>query len=163
MIYAKRLEDKKLLFTVLLTIEYVLIMEVVRYNVWAHVLVISMTYILLKLLYKEKSQITDIFTFGIASLVLILICIPTYLLVWKTIGIYAVFIAFSRLLMLLFIVVFKNKLYNIQKLYKKLWNRNDKEPKKIKSTTFRALNIVIFNFMFYFINLCILFSMVLGR
>lgn len=37
-----------------------------------------------------------------------------------------------------FVLLFRNKLYNIQKLYKKLWNRNDKKPKKIKYTTFRA-------------------------
>ena len=34
--------------------------------------------------------------------------------------------------------------------------------KKIKSTTFRALNVVVFNFMFFIINLCMIFILMNG-
>ena len=163
MIYTKRLKNKRLLFIILMIIEYTLIMETIRYNIWAHILVIVMTYIILKMLYKEKAQIIDIFTFGIASIVLILISIISYLIVWKTTGVYMMTVILSRLLMLIFILIFKNKLYKIQMLYKKLWNRNDKVKKKMKSATFRALNVTIFNFMFFIINTCLIYSLFLGR
>ena len=63
----------------------------------------------------------------------------------------------NRLLLILFLIIFHNKLYKIQKIYKRLWNRNDKNKNKIKSTTFRAINVVIFNIIFYIINLGMLF------
>ena len=59
--------------------------------------------------------------------------------------------------MFLFVFGLNNKLYNIQKLYKKLWNRNDLVKKKIKTTTFRALNIVIFNVLFVILDFLIYF------
>jgi len=52
------------------------------------------------------------------------------------------------------------KLPNIQKIYKKLWNRNNNKDKKIKSTTFRAINIVIFNISFFIINLGMIFMLI---
>ena len=46
----------------------------------------------------------------------------------------------------------------IQGVYKKVWNRNDATKKKIKSTTFRCLNLVVFNIMFYVINLGLIYA-----
>ena len=66
----------------------------------------------------------------------------------------------------MFIVIFilRNKLPNINKLYIKLWNRNDNVPKKMKSTTFRALNTVVFNTMFFIINTGMFLALVIfGR
>lgn len=164
LIFTKQLKEKRLIFIILMIIEYTLIMETIRYSVYAHLLVIVTTYVLLKVLYKEKSQIIDIFTFAIASIILIIISILSYLIVWKTIGIYYVTVILSRLLMLIFILVFKNKLHKIQDLYKKIWNRDDSVKKKIKSTTFRALNVVVFNFMFFIINFCIILTLLsIGR
>jgi hypothetical protein len=45
-----------------------------------------------------------------------------------------------------------------ENIYKKLWNRNDKVPKKMKTTTFRALNLVVFNILFAVLNLCMLYA-----
>ena len=63
-----------------------------------------------------------------------------------------------KIIMFSFIFIFKNKLINIQNIYKKLWNRNDKMPKKIKTTTFRALNVVFFNILFVIFNLGMLYA-----
>jgi ribose/xylose/arabinose/galactoside ABC-type transport system permease subunit len=54
---------------------------------------------------------------------------------------------------------FRNKLYKIQVLYKKFWNRNNK-PKIIKSATFRSLNIVIFNVIFILLYACMVVATV---
>ena len=151
MIFAKKLHSKKILFTILMVVEYILLLCTFQFSVWAHVLYFVMTFIILKMLYKEKSQITDIFTLGIASLSVILISSICYLIISTTVKdmILCNIIAKGILFILLFIL--RNKLGNIQNLYKRLWNRNNK-PKKIKSATFRCVNIVVFNFMFCVLN-----------
>lgn len=155
MILTKKLKEKRLLFTAIMICEYILCINIKMFSTWAHIIYTALTFITLKVLYKEKSQITDIFTFGIASLVLIVCSIISgglYLLN-PIIGIIS-----SRVLPFMIIFVFKNKLYNIQKLYKYHWNRNDKAKTKIKSATFRCLNVVIFNLMFYIINASMIYA-----
>lgn len=149
MIFTKELKTKRILYTILMIVEYVLLKFFIEYNIWFQVAYTIIQFLILKLLYKEKAQVTDIFTFGIASLILITCSIISggvYLLNPIT-G-----IIFSRLLPFIIIFIFKNKLCNIQKLYKRYWNRNDELKTKIKSTTFRCLNVVLFNLMFYIIN-----------
>lgn len=71
---------------------------------------------------------------------------------------YYIALIINRTLMIMFLILFHKKLYKIQNLYKKLWNRNDKRKSRIKSTTFRAINLIIFNIIFYVLNLCMLYS-----
>lgn len=160
MIYTKRLKEKRLIYIILMIIEYVLLVQLFPYNVIFQVLYTFISYIILKLLYKEKAQIIDIFTFSIASLILMLtsgIMYFTQLFTYKNAYICAVL---HRILIFCLLYIFRNKLYNIQKLYKRIWNRNFNKTYKMKTTTFRALNVVIFNTMFYVINfgmlLCII-------
>lgn len=160
MIYVKQIKAKRITFILISIIEYVLVMQMTFFSIWSHVAYIVLMYITLKLLYKERAQIVDVFTFVIASMILILFSGITFLLIgpnmiWVSI--------ISRILMIAFIVIFKNKLFNIQKLYKKLWNRNDKSDNKIKSTTFRSLNVVILNMMFYVINLGMLYALIFKK
>lgn len=157
MIFAKGLKEKRLLFTFLMICEYLLLKYFIKFNIWFQISYTIITFIILKFIYKEKAQITDIFTFTIASIILILSCSVLYFIIWKTINNFIIYVILNRLLLILFLIIFHNKLYKIQKLYKRLWNRNDKNKNKIKSTTFRAINVVIFNIIFYIINLGMLF------
>lgn len=166
MIYTKQLKEKRILFTVLMIVEYLLLTRFLVFNIWFQIGYTIITYLILKILYKEKTQITDIFTFGIASIVLIVSCaIPSFLFIsgFPNYKMYIVYVMITRILMFLFIFVFKNKLYKIQKIYKYLWNRNDRIKKKIKSTTFRSFNIVIFNIVFYIINIAMLYASYLRK
>lgn len=156
MILVKNIKEKRVLFTILMILEYVLLKLAFSFNMWFQVTYTFMTYIILKLLYREKSQITDIFTFGISSIILMAISIVVCLPFRNNI---VVIVILSRLLMFGFLFVFRCKLNKIQNLYKSLWNRNDKQPKKIKSTTFRAINVVVFNLMFFVINICLLYAL----
>lgn len=160
LILTKNLKNKRLLFVIIMTIEYVLSMNIEMFSTWSHVIYTILVFITLKVLYKEKAQITDVFTFGISSLVLILasaisfaIFMPNTILV----------IVVSRALLFIFLLLFNKKLPKIQSLYKKLWNRNDKVKTKIKSTTFRSLNVVIFNLMFYVINLGMIYALLVRK
>lgn len=155
MIYAKNLKTKKLLFTLTLIVEYFILKYIFIYSVWFNVTLTFMTYVILKLFYEEKAQITDIFTFCIGGLLLIFISAIFYFasmflgINFDTAAILSKIVTFS----VLFRVNYK--FYRIQDLYRKLWNRNDAVEKKIKSITFRCWNLLIFNLMFYFISLCI--------
>lgn len=155
----KQLKEKRFIFTILMILEYVLLLNVFPYSIWSHILYFITYYLIMKLLYKDKCQIIDIFTLGIASLILIISCIILYFIVWFIVNDFKIYVILNRILLFIFLFIFKNKLYKIQDIYKKLWNRNDKIKKKIKSTTFRALNLVIFNFMFYLINLGMIFML----
>lgn len=157
MIYAKNLKTKRFLFIILMILEYILLKSFLHYTMWFQVLYTFITYVILKVLYKERAQITDIFTFMIGSLILILVCALAYFPIY---WIKPNFILSAILVkIILFIVLFSinHRFYKIQSLYKKFWNRNDKVKKKMKSITFRCINLIIFNLMFYLINIAIIF------
>lgn len=155
MILTKNLKEKRIKFTVLMIIEYLLLKYLIEFNMWFQVSYTIITYIILKLLYKEKAQITDVFTFCIASIILIISSILLFFIFGQNMLLVSIA---NRILIFLFLFIFRHKLNNIQKVYKKLWNRNDNCKKKIKSTTFRALNLVIFNITFYLLSLCIKYA-----
>lgn len=152
MIYTKQLKEKRLLYIVLMIIEYILLIQIFPFNVWFQILYTFISFLILKLLYKEKSQVIDIFTFSIASIVLIFTSAVMYLISHNTYHNTYISSLLHKIILFIFLFVFKNKLYNIQKLYKKIWNRNFNKTYKIKTTTFRALNVVAFNIMFFIIN-----------
>jgi len=160
MIYTKRLKEKRLLYIALMIIEYILLYKLFPFNVWFQILYTFISFLILKVLYKEKSQIIDIFTFGIASILLIITSGIMYFISFYTYNNAYICAILHRILLFTFIFFIRNRLYNIQKLYKKLWNRKFNKTYKIKTTTFRAINVVIFNIMFFVINfgmlLCIL-------
>lgn len=159
MIFTKRLKEKRVLFTILMVIEYLLLIRTMPFNLYSHIGYFIITYIILKMLYKEKCQIIDIFTLAIASILLIILDLILYFTIGKLTNNYTLFAVIDKIILLGFVCLIKNKLPKLQAIYKKLWNRNDREKKKIKSTTFRSLNIVIFNITFYIINLGMLYCL----
>ena len=163
MIFTKELKSKRFLYVVLMIAEYLLLKHFIEFSIWFQIAYTIIQFTILKILYKEKAQVTDIFTFAIASIILILSCGILYFLVWKTINNYIVYVVLNRMFLMLFLIIFHNKLHKIQDLYKLLWNRNDKKKTKMKSTIFRAVNLVLFNIMFYIINLGMIFTLFIGR
>ena len=153
-IFAKQIKEKRILFTVLMVFEYLLTKYTFQYSVLFHISYIALIYLLLKILYKEKAQITDVFLVFISYLSMILFSI----LAFPFINInYTFACILNRILMFLFLFVFKEKLYRIQKVYKLLWNRDDNKKKPMKSTTFRCINLVVFNTTFYILNILMLY------
>lgn len=160
MIFTKEIKEKRVIFIILMVIEYLLVMNTQMFSIWTHVIYVILTFLTLKLLYKEKALIIDIFTFGIASLVLI---ITSLFSGGITMFDFELGVIMSRLLPFIIIIVFNRKLSKIQKIYKLLWNRNDKNKLKMKSATFRCLNIVIFNIMFYAINAGMIYALLIRK
>lgn len=162
MIYAKGIKEKRILFTILMIAEYLLLIHIFPQDIWFHILYTISTFIILKILYKEKAQITDIFTFIISSILMILISVPTFFIFNYKMKNVLMHVIADRILLFAVLFLLKNKLYNIQKLYKKFWNRNDSVKKKMKTTTFRAINVIVFNFIFYILNIILLYSIFIG-
>ena len=158
MIYAKGLKEKRFLFTLLMVVEYLLTKYSFQYNWMFHITYMISVFLTLKLLYKEKSQVTDIFILAIGYVVLAISSIISFIILSFTLNNMFIGNILCKILMFSFIFVLRNKLNGIQNIYKKLWNRNDKVPKKMKTTTFRALNLVVFNILFAVLNLCMLYA-----
>ena len=169
LIYGKNLKEKRILFISIMIFEYLMITKLIQYNVWIHISYIIMTYINLKVLYKEKAQITDIFLFGAASIILILFSMMTYIPVYLAFGNnvvyfwYVVSLIANRIILALFLYFSKHL---INKFYKKFyyhWNRPKQiNNPKIKSLTLRNISIIIFNLMFYIINIGMLFALTIN-
>lgn len=154
-IFAKQIKEKRILFTVLMVFEYLLTKYTFQYSVLFHISYIALIYLLLKVLYGEKSQITDVFIVLISYVSMMLFSI----LAFPFINInYTFACILNRILMFLFLFIFRRKLYCIQKVYKLLWNRNDSKKKIMKSTTFRCINLFTFNVAFYALNIAMIYS-----
>ena len=155
----KRLNKKRELFMILMVIEYVLLF-IPTLSVWSHILYFVLTYIILKLLYRERSQITDIFTLGIASIVLMIISAVWYVIIYFTLKNIIICTLLAKICLFVFLYIVRHDLPKIQNMYKLLWNRNDRISRRMKSTTFRCINIVLFNFMFFAINSYVIFYII---
>ena len=161
MIFTKELKSKRILYIVLMVAEYLLLKHFIEFSIWFQIAYTVVQFIILKVLYKEKAQITDIFTFCISSVCLMLINAILFFTVYKYTSNYILYVIIDRIGLFLFLLCFNNKLYKIQGLYKLLWNRNDNKKKPIKSTTFRCINLVIFNTMFYVLNMGMIYCIYL--
>lgn len=148
-IYAKNLKDKRVIFTIIMLFEYLLLKYTFRYNWYFHVGLLTSTFLTLKVLYRERAQITDIFIILISYIVLM---ITSALCFMVCLGNVIPATITNRIIIFGLLFHYKEKLNCIQKLYKKYWNRNDK-PKLMKSATFRSMNVVIFNVVFAVFNI----------
>jgi len=151
LIYGKDLKHKRLLLTLIMIFEYIMITELIEFNVWLQFIYTFMTFVNLKVLYKEKAQITDIFLFGVASIILIISSAFFSLIIWYTIRNYYLVIFLNRTFIFGFVLLFKDRIRNLYKKFCSLWNRHN-NPKGPKSLTIRNISIIAFNLMFYVIN-----------
>lgn len=156
MIFTKNYKTNRMVFVALMIFEYLLLKHVFVYSIWFQIMYFILSFLLMKILYEKHTHITDIFTLCIASLSLIVISVISYL---GTFGNMLLCSIVSRVLMIVLLIVCRHFLPKIDNLYKKLWNRSEHKY-KMKSTTFRALNVVIFNISFILINLGIMFHSV---
>lgn len=162
LILGKNLKEKRLLFTTIMIFEYLALKCVLKYNIWFQLIYTFMSFINLKVLYKEKAQITDIFLFAVASILLIVINALVYFAFYFTIKNYLLAIIICRIILFAFLFLFQNKIYTIYKKFCSLWNRH-KEKNKIRSLTLRNISIIVFNLMFYFINIGLSICLLIGK
>ena len=157
LIFGKNIKNKRLLFIVIMIFQYLILKQFIKFNVLFQIIYTFMSFINLKVLYKDKAQITDIFLFAVASIILIITSIGSYAIIYFTIGKYIVALILNRILLFAILFLIKNKIRDLYKKFYSLWNRH-KLPNKIKSLTLRNISIIIFNLMFYIVNLCMIIA-----
>lgn len=162
LILGKKLKEKRLLFITIMIFEYIILTTVFQYNIWIQILYTFMSFVNLKVLYKEKAQITDIFLFAAASLILMIICGISYFSIYFTIKNYYVSLILSRIFMIIFFILFGDKINKKYISFYSLWNRH-KNKNKIRSLTLRNISIIVFNLMFYFINIGLSICLLIGK
>lgn len=155
LIAGKNLKNKRILLTCIMIFEYIMLKQFIHFNVAFQFIYTFMSFINLKVLYKEKAQITDIFLFAAASVILIVLSIFTYITALYTYKDYFISLIINRILLFLFLFLSWNKIRDLYKKFYSHWNRHN-NPKAIKSLTLRNVSIITFNLMFWVINLCMI-------
>ena len=158
LIYGKNLKEKRILFIGIMIFEYLTLKYFIKFNVLFQLIYTFMSFVNLKVLYKNKAQITDIFLFTIASLLLILISIICSLpvIISNIPWMYYIMLIINRILIFICLILLKNKINYLYIKFCKNWNRH--KDNKIKSLTLRNISVIMFNIMFYVINIYMLYA-----
>lgn len=150
----KNIKEKRIKLFILISIAYFLCILIQRWQILFYILWIALTYIALKLTYKKKAQIIDIFIVSLAYFWMMLLSSILMPFINKDMSNYMMIYGLQRIL--LFVpFIFKNKFNKIYKKYCKLWNRNDKEKRPIKSITLRNSSLILLNVFIFLMNISI--------
>ena len=142
--YTKNIKEKRIKLFLLIGVAYFGCMLIQQYKTIYYILFIALVYIILKILYKSKTQIIDIFVFSLSTIYLTLLATVSLMLFTDNLSNYYILYIIARIL--LFIpFIFKNRFNIIYQKYCRLWNRNDKEKRPIKSITLRNVSLIIIN------------------
>lgn len=160
LIYTKGYKSNKIKLFVLLLIGYTILKLFFPINIYFQVSFTLCVPLILKILYKDKFHISDLFVFVYASIILILITCLTAPISFITKNYWIGYI-FNRIFMFTFLYLFRNKMNKVYKWIISQWNRNYENPNKIKAITIRqtcviSLNVMIFT-LYLFIQLTLKF------
>lgn len=143
-LYSKNFKEKRIKLFIGASLIYIFCIMISQYNLILYILFYILMYAFLKILYKNKVQIIDIFLILIASLFLSLISFLCFCLVKEDFSNYYFCCILNKIL--IFVpFLFKNKFNEIYIKYCKLWNRNDSLKRPIKSITLRNISLIILN------------------
>lgn len=154
--YTKNIKEKQIKLYVLISIAYFLCMMIQRFLILYYILFVILIYISMKLLYKNKTQIIDIFIISIAYLWLGILSLILMNFVHKDFSNYYFILFIQKLLIFIPLFLLKSKFNILYKKYCKLWNRNDKEKRPIKSITLRNLSLILLNAYVFFMNILLI-------
>lgn len=162
LLIGKNIKNKRILFTGIMVFEYLALKYFIKFNIWFQLIYTFMSFVNLKVIYKEKAQITDIFLFMISSIVLVLVSIFCGLF-QILLGVpYFYLLILNRILLFLVLFWVKNKINKTYKRYCLYWNKHNNSH-KIKSLTLRNISIIVFNLMFYIINIGLIYAILTSK
>lgn len=154
LIYAKDIKQKKtkLFFGILLA--YIVCLMIIDYKLIYYICFVCLIYLILKILYKEKAQITDIFLFSLSTLYLTIL---SFLILFVRNQTQYIFYLILNRFLLILPFVFKDKFYKYYKKYYSLWNRNKKQKRPIKSITLRNVSLILIDIIILLVNIICLY------
>lgn len=148
----KVLSKKGIAFIGLSIFQYLSLKYFFPFNSWFQFIYLTMLYFDCSFLWKNKNLILDLMYIIIASFYIIFISIIIFFIFYNNV----ILAVITNRILLFLPLLFKRKINLINKIYYKYWNRDDKIKKKILSTTFRTMNVVLINFIFVIINICMI-------
>lgn len=154
LIFTKNYKNNKIKLFVLLLIGYLILKIIFPLNIYFQICFTLYVPLILRLLYKDRFHISDIFIFVYASIMLILISFVTAPIYYITNNYIFAFII-NRILMFLILFLLKNKLNKFYKWIIPQWNRNYEKPNKIKAITVRQVCVISLNVMIFILHLFI--------
>lgn len=154
LIFTKRYNYNRLKLFSCLLIGYVFLKICFPKNIYFQISYTLLVPIILKILYKNKFHISDIFVFVYASLILIFITIMTYpfALLFNN---YVLAFILNRIVMFSILFIIKNNLNKVYVWIISQWNRNYEKPNKIKSITIRQTCVISLNIMIFMLYLSV--------
>lgn len=150
--YCKNIKEKRIRLFLFISLAYVLCMFIQKYKIFYYVLFIALIYWIMKIVYKEKTQIIDVFVISLGSLYLTLLSCISLTLFNKDLSNYYFIMIISRILLYL-PFIFHKYFYILYRKYCKFWNRNDNEKRPIKSITLRNISLILLNCLIFIINI----------
>lgn len=159
LILTKNLKEKRIKLFLLIAISYILCIMLIRYKLLLYTIFIFIVYIILKILYKDKASIIDIFTFAVSTLYLTIMSYLFYKMMVKYNANSFICYLGLRIVMFLPLIFFRNVLNKIYQKYCSLWNRNDKEKRPIKSITLRNISLIFINIFIIVAYFSLLFKL----
>lgn len=161
LIIGKNLKERRLLFIIIMVLEYLALTSILQFNIWIQIIYTFMSFVNLKVLYRDKAQITDIFLFAAASIILILISFTCGMLQIAFGVKYQLLLIINRIILFMVLFLIRNKIHKIYAKYYNNWNRHSNN--KIRSLTLRNISIITFNVMFCIINIGLIYAIFTGK
>ena len=153
--YTKNIKEKRVKLFLLISVAYFVCMLIQQYQLIYYIIFVLLIYLILKLLYKKKTQIIDVFIIGLSYLWITLLSIILFVLLKNDLSNYYMLYIVDRIFLFL-PFLFKSKFNILYKKYCNLWNRNDKEKRPIKSITLRNISLILLNSVIFFLNIVII-------
>lgn len=150
----KNFKGKKIRLFLMLSLIYFLCLLVKQYVIIYYFLFIILTYLVIKILYRDQVELIDVFIISSATMYLTLIGFITFLFVDNNFSNYYIMYFVNRIL-LFSIFILKDKIKSIYSKYYKFWNRNDSIKKPFKSITIRNISLILINVFILFVNIAL--------
>lgn len=154
LIFTKNYKTNRIALFVLLLLGYIILKLIFPLNIYFQLCFTLYVPFILKILYKDKFHISDIFIFVYSSILLILITCLT-LPIYYIFNNYIFAFIINRFLMFFVLILLRNKLNKGYKWIIAQWNRNYENPNKIKAITIRQICVISFNIMIFVLYLFI--------
>ena len=155
LIKIKNIKDKKYRLYIGLLLSFVISSIVIGFTyknqIYMMVLNAAITYLFMKLLYKTKIQIPDIFLIYFVNSIILFTAIISQLILGYTM----IALIIDRIILLLMVLLGTKHITNWYKNYINNWNRG--KGHKIKSITLRNISILFMNITIFIINNYILY------
>lgn len=162
LIACKNIKEKRKILGVLIGIAYFLCILVSKYKVVYYVGFIALVYLILRILYKEKTQIIDVFVFSVSTIYISVIGMVLAMFVQNNYTNYYILYCINKILLFLPFIFYK-KFNTLYKLYASLWNRDDKVKKPIKSFSLRNTSVIVINIFIFILNIATISCMTLFK